>query len=374
MNITNVELSGYKSIKNINLDLKNINVLIGANGSGKSNFISFFKMLSFYLNSTNGLIEFVNRQGGANSLLHYGSKTTNDIKAKITFETESGTNTYSVELDRTIGDELYFKAESVCFSYRENKYNETPGIPLGSGGKSSKLLTIAADNPDFARYIKTITIFRNMMSKWQIYQFHDTSATSYIRSIRSANDYSYLRSDGGNLSAILYMLKNNYPERFDSIQKYLRFIAPYVEEILPEDDYNSQNIKLRWREKGNDAYHLDVGQMSDGTLRALALITLIEQPWLPEVICIDEPELGLHPEAIKLLGDLIASVSDRAQIIVSTQSPVLLDCFDADDIVVCGRKDGQTTLERLDKQRYETWLNDYTLSEVWETNIFGGKP
>lgn len=132
---------------------------------------------------------------------------------------------------------------------------------------------------------------------------------------------------------------------------------------------------LNWREKGRD-YLFGPHQISDGTLRVIALATLLLQPedMLPDVIVIDEPELGLHPYAIGVLAALFRKASHHCQLIISTQSAELLDYFDADEVIVVNRKGESSEYRRLTTAELDTWLEDYSLSELWEKNVLGGGP
>jgi len=371
--IKEIELSGFKSVKHETLALNNLNIFIGANGSGKTNFISFFQMLSFYLSSPTGLSEYVGRNGGAEYLLHFGAKHTDTIRAKLTMISKTGENEYSVELGTSLGNTLFFKDERVRFTRYSGSETSTP-IPLGSGGRTSRLLQIGEEDTEYKRYYKTIATMRVMLNRMRFYQFHDTTRDAYIRKDVHIEDNAYLRSDGGNLGSFLYMLRNKSPRTFSYILDVIKQIAPFIDEIILEDDYNSSHIKIRWKEKYQTNYDFDVAQMSDGTLRAIAIVTVLMQPKLPSVICIDEPELGLHPEAISILSDLIKCASEKCQIIIATQSSSLIDYFSPEDIVVVNKLRGETHFERLEYDKYRAWLDEYSLSTIWDTNIIGGRP
>jgi predicted ATPase len=132
---------------------------------------------------------------------------------------------------------------------------------------------------------------------------------------------------------------------------------------------------LNWRAKGAD-YEFGPHQLSDGTLRFTALATLLLLPMemLPGTIIIDEPELGLHPYAIKLLASLLADASERTQVLVATQSTALVDEVRPEDVIVANLEEGATSLQRLDRESLADWLKDYSLSQMWESNLFGGRP
>ena len=372
--IKEVELSGYKSINNSTLKFNNLNIFIGANGSGKTNYISFFQMMNYYLSNENGLSEFVGRHGGAEYLMYFGTRVTDTIKAKLIIHTERGENEYSVELGAAIGDSLYFKDEKIAFLSHSQKNTRNRIIPLGAGGKSSRLLQIGKDDSPYNQYYVTINTMRELFNKIFFYQFHDTTPDAYIRKAIHSEDNSYLRSNGGNLSSFLHMLKKKSPKEFDKIHDVVKQIAPFIDSFLLEEDYYSSYIKLKWKERNRSDYIFDIAQMSDGTLRMIALVTVLMQPNLPAVICLDEPELGLHPEAISILADLLKCASEKCQVIIATQSSSLIDYFDPEDIVVVNKVNGETSFERLEYEKYKEWLNEYSLSTVWSTNIIGGRP
>jgi predicted ATPase len=372
--ISQIELSGFKSIRQLsNFKLNDLNIFIGANGSGKTNFMSFFKMLQFYLNSPDGLNEYVGQNGGAEFLLHFGSRVTSTISARMTISTQSGTNEYMVELGASMGDKLYFKDEKVSYSAYGISGKNSP-IHLGGGGKESRLLQIGKDDKEYSRVYKTIITIKNLMKGMFFYQFHDTGKNSHIRKSSHTDDNRYLRSDGGNLSSFLYMLRESHPAHYKNIVEIMRHIAPYIADIVLENEYNSNYTKLCWRENYSGDYLFDAGQMSDGTLRAFALVTLLCQPSPPAIICIDEPELGLHPEALSVFADLLKCASENSQIIISTQSPSLVDYFEPDDIVVVNRTRGETIFERLEFEKYKAWMDEYSISQIWDANIIGGRP
>jgi predicted ATPase len=137
----------------------------------------------------------------------------------------------------------------------------------------------------------------------------------------------------------------------------------------------AEDIKLEWKHKNSDLY-FDASSLSDGTLRFIALTTLFLQPkeCLPSVILVDEPELGLHPYAIEMLASLIRPASNNAQVIVSTQSSLLLDHLDPEDVLVANRVDGGTQITRLESAPLVEWLKDYSLGQLWEKNEFAGRP
>lgn len=188
---------------------------------------------------------------------------------------------------------------------------------------------------------------RTYLKSFMVYHFHDTSFTSPMRGDCNINDNECLRDNGSNLAAYLYYLMQNDEKAFRLIEGVVRSVAPYFKGFKLRPDANNNNkIRLEWEEKDTDMY-LDGYSFSDGTLRFIALATLLLQPKKPEVIIIDEPELGLHPAAINKLAEMVKSASVKSQIILSTQSTNLVNCFDVDDIIVVDRADSQSVFRHL---------------------------
>ncbi|MBQ0166910.1 MAG: AAA family ATPase [Treponema sp.] len=366
--ITRITISGYKSISPElpqSVALGDINIVIGANGAGKSNFVSFFKMLNFMM--TGELQTYVGRNGFAEDLLYFGSKKTQLIKASLEFKNEKKyTNVYTFSLVKTIQDSLIFSEEII----------ETNGkqFPLAGGQKESFLIS-----PD-ANY-KNEQVVKLILSRCRAFQFHDTSDNSYIRAYSDLSNDHWLTNNAGNLATILYRLKTA-----TDFFPYYRRIVQFVQRVLPQlnDFYlepqknNPEKISLRWLQKGYPEYIMGPEQLSDGSIRFIALATLFLQPpeLLPNVIIIDEPELGLHPQAVDILVTMMKMASQHTQIIAATQSARLLNNFGVNDIIVAemNRQKNATEFKRLSEKELDSWLEDYSLSELWEKNILGGQP
>jgi len=174
----------------------------------------------------------------------------------------------------------------------------------------------------------------------------------------------------------LYKTQQTEPACYQRIVGTIRQIAPFFGDFnLVPSGLNPNVIQLRWKERDRD-YDFGPHLLSDGTLRAMALVALLLQPTkdLPSVIIIDEPELGLHPYAIATLAGLLRSASVHSQIIVATESPTLLDHFEPQDVVVTERCMGETVFKRLDAKELQEWRDEYSLGELWEKNVIGGRP
>jgi predicted ATPase len=354
--LSRIKLQGYKSIKECDLELKELNVLIGPNGAGKSNFIGFFKLIQQALEGN--LQRFISKNGGPDSFLHFGRKRTEQLKAEVYF----GNNGYKFTLEPTSDNRMMFAEENFGW----NMYGDWG---VGSGHFES---AVESQKKRTKIYEHTVPAMR----AWRVYHFHDTSETAFVKQLHVVNDNTFLRPDARNLAAFLFFLQNNHEEAFERIVKTIRLVTPFFGAFrLRKNPDNTDQIELEWSEKGEDipfkAHHL-----SDGTLRFICLAVVFLQPidLQPETIIVDEPELGLHPYAIKILASLIRSTSKEKQVIISTQSVTLLNEFEPEDLIVSDRRAGASVLRRIGKDELKEWLEEYTLGELWEKNILGGRP
>lgn len=358
--INNIQISNYKSIRELNLEMKPINILIGSNGAGKSNFISFFKFLKNIYDQNLQLS--VAEEGSSEDFLYYGSKTSDRIEGQIEF---NHVNRYCFILKPNKDDRFYFLNESTRFNREEYSGKGWDNVLLNSGDYESIL-----SNQDHGRY----KFVKKYMESFRVFHFHDSSKTSKMRKSSQIHDNSFLREDASNLPAYLYWMQEVYPKEFKKIEMIIRSVAPYFERFnLHPDRINPNIIRLEWKEKGTDTY-FNAKHLSDGTLRFIALTTLLLQPKTPEVIIIDEPELGLHPFAITKLAGLIKKVAVKTQIIISTQSVNLVDNFRPEDIITVDREDNQSVFKRHDSEELKEWLSEYSLSDLWNKNVIGGRP
>jgi len=361
-----ISVKGFKSIASVKVELMPINVIIGPNGSGKSNFIGVFSFLNEIREGH--LNDYVRKAGGAEQLLHFGSKVTGEIRILVSFCQE--VNQYELTLKPTADDSLY-PAEEWAYFWDKAYY---PGGPYHES-------LISRENGREAgisdpRLKKTARWVQDRLGKWRLYHVHDTSTTSPLRKTAKLNDNRFLRPDGSNLPAFLYLLQQKHPTAYSLIRRTVQRVAPFFDDFqLNPDPLNEEAIRLAWKHKNSDQY-FGVYSLSDGTLRFIALATLFLQPdtFRPSVILVDEPELGLHPYAITMLASLVKQASRETQVILSTQSPLLLDHFQPEDVLVADRVEGGTQFTRLDSSKLETWLKNYSLGQLWEKNELGGRP
>lgn len=346
-----IQVKGFKSIREMDLELRPLNVLIGANGSGKSNFLEVFRLLNQIVEER--LQYYVAKEAGANRLLHFGSKTTSEIELKLQFN--NGLY-YEVRLATAQGDRLIIAEEKWGQGGVDFKYNGHPETKL-----------LAMREPPFDELVK---IFKS----WRIYHFHDTSDRAKIRLTGNIHDNEFLRSDASNLAAYLYLMNKLHPNHYRRIVKTMQMIMPFVEDFdLHPVAENQDTIMLAWREKGFGE-SLKAHVLSDGSLRFMALTTLLMQPNLPPLLLIDEPELGLHPYAVNLMLEMIESAAVSTQVIVATQLTKVVDQLAPQDTIVVNRDEKASTFKRFSEQEIEHWLAEYSLGELWEKNVLGGTP
>jgi predicted ATPase len=364
--LNRVHVSGFRSLRDIDLHLTPVTVLIGPNGAGKSNLLwalEMVRMLAF-----ESLQLFVGERGGATYLMHYGPRQTAAIDLTLEFTNLADENAYEARLG-------YGADESLIFLSERAGYRRGPAMPwrwtdLGAGHRESALKGAAETDP-------VAKAVRWLLRQINFYHFHDTSRRSPLRTLSFADaSGDYLRSDGSNLPAFLLGLKESAESADQAawklIQGSIRRIAPFIIALAPVED--RRNVKLEWVDDKGATF--GPAHLSDGTLRAIALIAALCQPDrdMPLLSCIDEPELGLHPAALELLCGLISSVATHHQVIVSTQSPVILNHFEPEQVVVAERADGATKLKRLDREQLASWLEDYSLAELYDKNVLGGRP
>jgi predicted ATPase len=361
-----IKLKGFKSIKELDLEMRPLNILIGANGVGKSNLIAFFKMLNEMM--AGRLQQYIGISGGAQTLLHFGAKITPQIEAQLKFEVEQGKDLYDLRLFHAAGDTLIFAEEQLSF-INNNQWFKSPKIDsLGAGHQETKIKEAAQAEMTTAKAVEYL------LSRCRVYHFHDTSSTAPVRQSCYIGDNRWLMPDAANLAALLLRFRQeNGGKAYQRIVSTIRLIAPFFDDfdLRPENN----RIMLEWRHQGSDQV-FGAHQLSDGTLRAICLTTLLLQPTteLPELIIIDEPELGLHPYALNVVAGMLGKASQNTQILVSTQSSSFLDNFEPEDVITINRENQASKFTRLKSADLAAWLEEYSLGQIWEKNAIGGGP
>lgn len=363
-----IRVMGWKSIKDQTIDLTPLTVVIGANGAGKSNLLSLFKLLNAMFANTPGFRNYVGLSGYCDSLLHYGSKQTPIAEMELTFGADSGETRYFARWAAAAGGTLIFTEERVEFL---RTGASKPGIvELGAGHSETNLLRFAEDGNTIA------VVALRLLRSCRLFHFHDTSESSAARKPSLVEANRFLYPDAGNLAAMLYLFREQHPTAFRRITATVRQMVPdFGGFVLEPSKLNEKQILLNWTHKGRE-YEFGPHQLSDGSLRFIALATLLLQPEekLPLLIALDEPELGLHPSALEVLSGMAKAASLHSQLVFATQSAAFLDQFEPENIVVVNCRSGTSEFQRLNAQNLEAWREDYTLGELWEKNVVGGGP
>ena len=370
--LNKLTVEGFKSIKNLNeFKLESLNVIIGANGAGKSNFVQIFRLLMAM--TKKNLSKFILERGGADNFLFNGPKVTQKISMEFEFASlsdhASGSNSYKFELTPT-ADEKFLLSE-------ERKYVSTNWRSYGSPSKESRLYDERNEKSANGQWNGVGHFVYESISNWMVYHFHDTSASSPMRRSEIVEDCHKLRGDAANLAPFLLHLKNNeyFSDYYKRIVDAVRLVTPFFDNFrLDVQKFGeAEKVRLSWSQKGSD-FPMQPYHLSDGSIRFICLATALLQPKPPSTIIIDEPELGLHPAAIVVLAELIQAAAKRTQVIVATQSPALIDQFGIEDIIVVNREDGASTFNRLKESDFSAWLEDYSVGELWSKNVITGGP
>lgn len=370
MKLNSIELKGFKSIdgqQGQNIPLGDVTVLLGANGSGKSNLVSFFKMVNFL--TTGALQNYVGKLG-VSQLLFYGPKITESIAFTLRFSAEEATGTYEVKLSYGLPDRLFISGEKVTF--QQKGHSQVQEYFFENGGSETGLRNDTR---------KASKIVYGLLAGIRTYQFHDTSDTAKIKDRGYVDDAKSLRGDAGNLAAFLKMLKEH-----SDFHRYYERIVRHIQRVMPQfGDFsletlpgNENYVRLNWTDALGSDYLFGPDQLSDGSLRFMALTALLLQPpkLLPKFIVLDEPELGLHPAAIAELAGMIRTVAQKTQVLVATQSTRLVDEFLPEELVIVERNEACrcSVFKKLDAELLQEWIGRYSLSELWEKNVLGGQP
>jgi predicted ATPase len=357
-----LSIEGFKSIKSLkDFALGDLNVLIGANGAGKSNFVEFFRLLRAIVDEN--LQAYMLSNAPADGHFHHGVKKTKRIRSEMFF----GENRNTFELMPAADGSVVLADEQTQFLPSE--YSRI----LTRRGRES-ILERSKDDPGVLGRRGPNWYVWESVSQWQVYHFHDTTMTAGMRRDSGVEQTNRLDWDGGNLAAFLRGMRESAEDQYRFIRTTIQRIAPYFDDfdLKARNGRNEDQVRLTWKQKGTK-YIFSPGHLSDGTIRFVCLITALLQPSPPRTIVIDEPELGLHPEALAILAGIMHSVSADIQIIVATQSPILLSEFPPDSVITVDQDKGATQFKRLGAKKLKAWLADFSLGELWmKGNIRGG--
>ncbi len=315
--LKSVSIRGYKLYDEFSIELDHFNIITGPNGAGKSAFLSIFDMLHHLAKGEFQL--YIEKQGGAEEILHGGSSKTQEIEIEIWFESEDTMDKdgYAFELyfDKGL---LYIRNEALLYQ------NSKQGEPVRQVLREYGNLESALPGWVIRNKHQECYVYEDFLSSI-VYHFCDTGWTSRMKTIVDIYQVDRLWWDGGNIAAYLYYLQKNYPESYQKIVETVQRVAEYFVDfhLVPNERANPPTIYLRWIGQDNKIH--PVVSLSDGTLRFICLSTLLLQPTdkMPSVILIDEPEIGLGELALEILRDMIRNASRHRTLIIATYAKVL---------------------------------------------------
>ncbi len=375
--IKSIEIQNFKSIQHQRIELENLNILIGQNGAGKSNFISLFKFLERL--GEGQLASYIYQSGGIGDILFRGLEYSDQMDLKMQI--------YSAEIETYFlycfsiisnGESYRIDYEKLAARHQEYAYNP---YTLGNqeSGTNFGGLETRLNSPRFYGKYKEVKFVRDFLSQLESYHFNDTSENASSRLPQDIGEFYDFKTEAENLAPFLLFLKENHYETYYKIVETTRLVFPLFHDFALEESPKARGkVLLRWKEKGSD-YIFNAKQISDGTLRFISIATILIQPAdtqnVPEIIILDEPELGLHPFAINVLAELLKKAALDRQVIVATQSVSLINHFTPKDLLIVERTpEGATEFKRKKDEDLQMWLEDYTLGQLWENNFFGGRP
>jgi predicted ATPase len=379
-----LSVSGYRRLRVVDIALRPLNVLIGANGVGKSSFLDIFDLLA--ASAGGNLQTAITDLGGMNSLL-----TADGHANSITFELmmdQDGAEPldYQIRLSsQAAGYALAFETLSqrrhpkalAPFKFIDAagprvRYHdpERPGRFVEPNWDYKSQETALSQVPKLYREPES---FRGLLADVsEVYHSLDVSARAPVRTPQALSPAPTPGADGADLVSCLFTLRETARDRYDAVEDALRAAFPTMER-LEFPPIAAGRLTLGWRE-GDLARPIYASELSEGTLRFLWLATLLQSPGLPRVTLIDEPEVSLHPEMLRLLADLMREASSRTQLVVATHSDRFVRFLEPSELVICDRDDaGYMTVQRADELDLKAWLAEYTLDQLWSKGILGGR-
>ena len=371
--LKHIRVEGFKSIEKLDLAMGSINILIGANGAGKTNFVSLFTFLGHLANGK--LRQYVETEGGAERFFHFGTKHTSRIKLDLQVDINGYHAVFLPNLD---DDSLVFEKEYCTISSSPRDFPLEPAVassgndlPLEPVRGESGLARVSGGDYGVPGHAK------KYLGQCRVYHFHDTGSQARFKKTNKLANNVYLERDAANIAPFLYRLRSDYGQCYRRVVAAVRVVAPFFQDFYlePTGEEGDENIILRWIHAKHDV-PFSANVLSDGTARFICLATLFLQPSSlgPSAIILDEPELGLHPAALEVLADIIESVAGETQVICSTQSVAFSNLFAPENFIVVDERDGASEFGRLEAGQYQEWLDEYGMGDLWAKNLVGGRP
>ncbi|MFQ6132164.1 MAG: AAA family ATPase [Armatimonadota bacterium] len=380
MAITRLHVQGYRCLRDVDLELRPLTVLIGPNGSGKSSLLDVLLLLKQGLSGELG--EALNERGGLGRLATYGREGPLAVELVCRHPLQPEAYSYSIGMQDTGYGAYEITAETLTHGDLEGEARclidrrQEPLLgPLafllgGPQGESPALnpaeLLVPQKRPESGYW------FLRLFDELELYAQLDVSPRSLVRAQQTLWPVVLPGAQGADLAAALYTTRTHFADWYARLEEALRATFPEFRK-LDFPVVAAGEITLAWHQQGLPKA-LWPNQLSDGTVRYLWLCAILLSPGLPPVLMIDEPETSLHPKLLMLLAGLLREAATRTQIIVATQSAQLINWLKPEEVLVLDREDGEVTARRGDTFDLEEWLKEYTLGEAWVTGLMGGTP
>ena len=382
-----IHIQGFRRLFDVDIKLNPLNVLIGANGSGKT---SILDVLSLLANSASGkLNECLSELGGIEANLSNLSMA-NASKARfMSFELamhvpheeplEYQLGIVPQGVTHQIGEEVLSKTQDTPPPLKYIKarldnvsYYDTKGTQKGPIRPNWDYNSKESALSQVPKMLREPEDFRKRLASSTHYHVLDVSRRAPIRLPQQMRDATLPGHDGEDVVSCLYTIRETDPDRFELIESTLRAGFPYFERMnFPP--VAAGTLAMTWKDRSSK-HPFYMHQLSEGTLRFLWLVTLLQSPGLTEVTMIDEPEVSLHPELLSLLADLLRDASNRTQLIVATHADRLVRFLQPSEILTINTNDeGTSEVIRADELDLENWLKEYTMDEVWRMGRIGGR-
>ena len=378
---TRLQVEGFRRLRNLDLPLEPLNVLIGANGVGKT---SILEVMSLLASSANGRMqEVISSLGGLSSLLTLDRNQPLRIVLERPVDGHSPLE-YELKLAITA---LGYNLPLERLSQVQNQNLTRPFTYIDSQGidiryfdiDKQKLLNPTWDHHPFETSLSQVPKmyrepeqFRQTLASSTLYHFLDVSPRAPIRLPQQMRPASLPGKDGEDLVSCLYFMRETDPDRFETIEDTMKAAFPSFER-LTFPPVAAGSITIAWKER-HFSQPLYAHQLSEGTLRFLWLVTLLQSPQLPIVTMIDEPEVSLHPDMLMLLADLLREASHRTLLMVATHSDRFVRFLKPTELVACNLDEsGGTTVTRASELDLAAWLEDYSLDQLWGMGRLGGR-
>jgi predicted ATPase len=380
-------VQNYRSLVDVRLALRDLTVVIGPNGAGKTAFLELFQLLQYA--SEQGLSRFLESQGGFQSILSHQRNASRTPRLTV----ETGINVQSEQSDapmnyrfelvgRQVGYAIDFerlewqydlcadKPYRYIEAHQDQFYYADPpsGRMIEPDWDYDRQELALAQVPKMHRWPETL---RTMLAGTRHYSFLDVSPRAVVRLPQSLTPATRPGPNGESLYSALFNLRSLHHDIYERIELLLEQGFPDFER-LDFQVVGAGQVTLTWYERGDrDPFY--PGQLSEGTLRFLWLITALLAPPAPPLLLIDEPEVSLHPELLKLLAALLQDASAGSQIVVATHSPDLIRWLEPSEVLIADKEEGETRFTWADALDLDEWLTEYTLRDLWLMGNLGGR-